>query len=180
VNVIASLGPTARPGTPYGAQFRRSASYYGDAVFIAARRLTCQTWAAAGVPAYCYRFNAITADVTPVIAVTHFQEVAFVFDNTMGVGYPPLNVNPFANKSESYLSLAKFMDSSWISFVHDLDPNAWRDVWKGNESMWPKYEVGNPMNIVFDANVSSYAEMDTWRAEGITLINDNNVGVYRR
>jgi hypothetical protein len=100
----------------------------------------------------------------------------------MGVGYEPLNPSPFEGKSQAYLDLAKFMDSSWVSFVSELDPNAWRSGsgWKGTEALWPKYEVGNPMNIVFDANVSSYAEPDTWRAEGIDLINENNAGVYRR
>ena len=63
-NVVQSLG-NARPGPPFGAQFRRSASYYGDEVFIANRRLTCQTWAAAGLSAYCYRFNAIPAGIPP-------------------------------------------------------------------------------------------------------------------
>lgn len=62
VNVVASLGD-ARTGPPFGAQFRRSASYFGDEVFIANRRLTCQTWAAAGLSAYCYRFNAIPAGI---------------------------------------------------------------------------------------------------------------------
>jgi hypothetical protein len=152
----------------------------GDAVFIANRRLTCATWAAAGVPAYCYRFNAITADVSSTIAVTHFQEVAFVFLNAMGVGYPPLNLNPFDGKGQSYIKLAKFMDSNWVSFVSELDPNAWRGSWNGSEDLWPKYEVQSPRNLVFDANVSSYAEQDTWRAEGINLINENNFGVYWR
>jgi Carboxylesterase family len=182
VNVVASLG-SARPGAPFGTQYRRSASYYGDAVFIAARRLTCATWAAAGVPAYCYRFNAITANVSPEIAVTHFQEVAFVFYNTMGLGYPPQNLNPFEGRGQSYVDLARFMDSNWVSFVSDLDPNSWRDggeKWNGTEAMWPRYEGGNPMNIVFDANVSSYAEADTYRLEGMRLINENNAGVYRR
>jgi carboxylesterase type B len=183
VNVIASLGPTFRPGPPFGSQFRRSASFFGDAVFIANRRLTCQTWAAAGVPAYCYRFNAIPAGIPPIIGVTHFQEVSFVFYNIEGVGYTPAAVPPFTNKSEAYINLSRFMDSNWISFVHDLDPNAWRNtqgLWNGSEAMWPKYDVANPQNIVFDANMTSYAELDTWRAEGIKLINDNNAGVYHR
>jgi carboxylesterase type B len=181
VNVIEDLGD-ARPGPPFGAQFRRSASYFGDAVFIANRRLTCQTWARAGVPAYCYRFNALTANVVPEIGVTHFQEIGFVFLNLQGVGYPPAAINPFANKPESYANLARFVDSSWISFVHDLDPNAWREnyAWDGSEEMWPRYDVRNPMDFVFDANQSSYAELDTWRKAGIDLINSNNVAVYHR
>jgi carboxylesterase type B len=181
VNVIANLGDARTSGT-FGNQFRRTASYYGDAVFIANRRLTCQTWATAGVPAYCYRFNALTANTPPEIGVTHFQEISFVFLNLDGVGYPPVNLNPFANKSESYLDLARFMDSSWVSFVHDLDPNSWRQSysWGGSEQSWPVYDYSNPQNYVFDANISSYVEPDTYRAKGIDLINANNVGVYHR
>jgi hypothetical protein len=66
--------------------------------------------------------------------------------------------------------------------VHDLDPNAWRktSAWNGTEEMWPKYDVSNPMDFVFDANVSSYAEPDTYRKEGMALINDNALSVYNR
>lgn len=92
VNVVANLGLN-RPDPVFGAQFRRSASYFGDYVFIANRRLTCQTWAAANVSAYCYRFNAIPAGIPPSIGVTHFQEVAFVFLNLDGVGYRPAAVS---------------------------------------------------------------------------------------
>ncbi|KAH7380581.1 carboxylesterase family protein-like protein [Pyrenochaeta sp. MPI-SDFR-AT-0127] len=181
VNVIASLGD-ARPGPPFGAQFRRSASYFGDQVFIANRRLTCQTWAAAGLSAYCYRFNAIPAGLPAAIAVTHFQEVAFVFLNLEGVGYAPAAIPPFTNKSESYRDLSRFMNSNWVSFVHDLDPNVWRETfsWNGTEELWPKYNVSNPLAFVFDANASSYAEADTYRKEGMELINANNYHVYNR
>lgn len=72
VNVVASLGDT-RPGPPFGHQFRRSASYFGDQVFIANRRVTCQTWAAAGLDAYCYRFNAIPAGL-PVSPLSNVHQ----------------------------------------------------------------------------------------------------------
>lgn len=181
VNVVASLGDQ-RPGIPYGAQFRRSASYFGDAVFIAPRRKTCETWAAANVSAYCYRFNAIPAGLPAAIGVTHFQEVAFVFLNLGGVGYLPAAVPPFTNKTESYRTLSKFMNSNWVSFVHDLDPNKWREgnAWSGGEEMWPAYDVEEPMDYVFDANVTSYVEADTYRAEGMRLINEHALDVYQR
>lgn len=181
VNVIANLGD-ARPGYPFGAQFRRSASYFGDQVFIAPRRETCRTWAAAGLPAYCYRFNAIPAGLPPVIGVTHFQEVAFVFYNLQGVGYPPVAVPPFLGKPESYQRLSQFMNSNWVSFVHDLDPNAWRKkgAWKGPEDMWPRYDVKKPQDYVFDANVTCHAEPDTYRKEGMDLINQYNLNAFMR
>lgn len=181
VNVVASLGDQ-RPSGRIGTQFRRTASYYGDAIFIANRRLTCQTWAAAGVPAYCYRFNALSANTLPATGVAHFQEVSYVFLNLDGVGYPPLAKNPYQGLPEGYRNLARLMSSDWVSFVHDLDPNSWRTsyVWNGSEALWPVYDLGNPQDYVFDANVSSYAEPDTYRSQGIALINANNVGVYHR
>ena len=74
------------------------------------------------------------------------------------------------------------MNSNWISFVHDLDPNAWREAndFNGTEALWPVYDVSNPMDMVFDANVSSYAEPDTYRKEGMALINAHNYDVYQR
>ncbi|KAG9192082.1 hypothetical protein G6011_10816 [Alternaria panax] len=181
VNVIASLGNLTL-GPEYGLQFRRSASYVGDQVFIANRRLTCQTWAAANVSAYCYRFNAIPAGLPAAVGVTHFQEVAFVFLNLQGVGYLPAATPPFENKTESYRELSRFMNSNWISFIHDLDPNSWRDTndFNGTEPMWPRYDNTNPMDFVFDANVTSYVEPDTYREEGMALINAHNLDVYQR
>lgn len=181
VNVIANLGNT-RPGPPFGSQFRRSASYFGDYTFIAHRRKTCETWAAAGLSAYCYRFNAIPAGLPPQVGVTHFQEVSFVFDNILGTGYPPVATPPFQGKGQNYIDLAKLMDSSWVSFFHDLDPNSWKKTasWKGKEKDWPVYDVKNPLDFVFDANVTSYAEPDTYRKEGMKLINEHNFDVFGR
>lgn len=172
------LPPDYRPGPPFGAQFRRSSAYYGDAVFIASRRYTCQTWAKAGINAYCYRFNTLPTGLPPFIGVTHFQEVAWVFDNTAGLGY---DVNPFAGQPQSYVELATLMSSSWASFIAELDPNSWRKSWsrKGTPE-WPKYKGKAPQDIVFDANVTALAalEADDWRAKGISLISQNFATVY--
>ncbi|KAE8445564.1 hypothetical protein EG329_013328 [Mollisiaceae sp. DMI_Dod_QoI] len=164
-----TLGGNVTLGKPYGAEYRHSTAYWGDENFIAARRLTCETWAAANLSAYCYRFNAVPTGISWPTGVTHFQEVAFVFNNLDGLGYA---VNPFANKSESYTRLSDLMSKSWASFVHDLDPNGW----VGRDSAvpaWPEYSVENPLNIVWDANVTSHTEPDTFRAEGIKILNDN-------
>jgi len=170
-----TLGGNITLGPPYGAQYRRSAAYFGDEVFIAARRQTCETWAAAGVAAYCYRFNAIPAGIPWPSEVTHFQEVAFVFNNLQGLGYA---VNPFLNKSESYDQLSDLMSKSWASFVHGLDPNGFSGREAGVPA-WPVYSTGNPMNLVFDANVTSFTEPDTFRQEGISIINANAVLYHR-
>ncbi|BCS22538.1 uncharacterized protein APUU_30763A [Aspergillus puulaauensis] len=177
VNVVASLGDQ-RPAPSYGAQFRRSASFWGDYYFIASRRETARTWASHGLPAYAYRFNAIPAGVPPEVGVGHFKEVGFVFNSLEGVGYRP-DILPFEGKGQSYIDLAGLMSSSWASFIYDLDPN----YYKGRDSKipnWPKYDVEDPQDFVFDANVTSHAEQDTFREEGIALINDNALGVLHR
>jgi len=177
LGIPAELG-AERLNTTYGLEYRRTSAYAGDEVFIANRRLTCATWAANSVPAYCYRFNARPNGIPPEVGVTHFQEVAFVFNNVQGAGYA---IDPFMDRPQSYLNLSKLMSCSWASFVHDLDPNSFRNssVGKGiagNATVWPKYGNGSEaMNIVWDANVTSFAEPDTFRAAGINLINNNSL-----
>ncbi|KAL3429484.1 Alpha/Beta hydrolase protein [Aspergillus tetrazonus] len=177
VNVVASLGDQ-RPAAPYGTQFRRSASFWGDYYFIASRRETAKTWAAHGIPAYAYRFNAIPAGVPPEVGVGHYKEIGFMFNNLEGVGYRP-DIKPFEGKAQNYIHLADLMSSTWASFIHDLDLNNYtgRDT---SIPDWPRYDVLEPRDFVFDANVTSYLEDDTYRTEGIALINDHAAGVLHR
>ncbi|KIY48520.1 alpha/beta-hydrolase, partial [Fistulina hepatica ATCC 64428] len=51
-----TLGGNVTFPEPYGAFFRRSAAYWGDQVFIAGRRWTCEAWSKANLTAYCYLF----------------------------------------------------------------------------------------------------------------------------
>ena len=120
--------------------------------------------------------------------MTHFQEVAFVFNNVNGLGYrdPPASPDPFFSKPESYFTLSKLMSCSWASFIHDLDPNSFRSSAVGQEvvanasgaAAWPNY-VDGPMNIVWDANVTTHAEVDDFRAAGINVINSGSL-LYQR
>ncbi|GME22033.1 Carboxylesterase [Neofusicoccum parvum] len=175
---LGFLPPDFRYGSPQGAQYRRSAAYYGDHYFVANRRITCERWAEHGLKAYCFRFNAIPNGAT---AAAHFQEVAFVFDNILGTGYnPPISSKPFENRGQNYVDLAKFMASSWASFFVDLDPNGYNRQGNATVENWPAYDVADPKDIVFHANVTSYIEPDTYRAAGIKLIKDNSAGVYHR
>lgn len=167
VGIPADLG-CARPPAPYGAQYRRAAAFGGDYVFIAPRRLTCATWAAAGVPAYCYRFDARPYNFTRVDGVMHFAEVAFVFDNTDGEGYA---VDPFEKRPKSFKELAGDMSRDWAAFVTDLEPRSWRS--NGGVPMWPAYDVDEPKDFVWHAPGIEYVEADTYRAEGMKIINEN-------
>jgi carboxylesterase type B len=163
-----------------GSQFRRLTSYFGDAVVIAPRRATNQAWSAYSVPSYSYRFDVVVNGIPACIGSTHFQEVAFVFDNTNGEGY---DTSPFANLTaddeKKFVDLANLMSRSWVSFIADGDPN---NHGVENVTSWPAYNStvggGLGVNMVYTVNGSSYIESDSFRGEGIAFINDNALSVY--
>ncbi|CRG83165.1 hypothetical protein PISL3812_00514 [Talaromyces islandicus] len=160
-----------RPDYPTpGLQYKRSAAVIGDYVMHACRRLSSQTWAREKVPSYAYHFNVLVNGMTSIQGSGHFMEVAFVYDNTNGVGYYA-DPNPFGNEPDSFFALAKLMSRSWVSFVHDLDPNN-----HGVQGIpnWPVYELdkdGYGQDFVFETNATSHPEADTWRKEGIAYLN---------
>jgi carboxylesterase type B len=172
--VPANLPPSYIPPPSSGRESRRSDAYYGDMSMIAPRRKTCQSWAAFDVPAFCYRFNTIPHGVPASVGATHFQEVAFVFNNQkgLGYGYPGVSVNPFEGEPESYFQLAEMMSGAWATFVHDGAPG----------EFWPQYAEVGGQDYVFDANITGlgYAETDDWRKAGIDLINEWASDVYMR
>ncbi|KAF2162880.1 hypothetical protein M409DRAFT_68850 [Zasmidium cellare ATCC 36951] len=177
---VAELGNYTYPES-YGAQYRRASAYFGDVYFHANRRGAVETWAAHDLHAYSYRFNTRPAGYEWNQGVMHFVEVAFVFDNTQGLGYDEEHgtVNPFLDKPKSYYDLADLMSKSWTSFIHDLDPNyAGKNA---SSPAWPRYDLKNRQNIVFDANVTGVAcgEPDTYREKGIRFILDHSLA-YRR
>lgn len=164
------------PQTLFGRQSGRVAAFFGDAVVHSIRRAANIAWATHNVTSYSYRFDVLVNGVAANIGATHFQEVAFVFDNVHGLGY---TVNPFANTSSTYLALAKQMSKSWVAFIHDLDPNG-HGIENANE--WPPYVLdgGLGKNFVWSVNESSFAELDTFRAEGIAFIIENAKKAYGR
>ena len=155
--------------TTYGTQYRRAVAFGGDLAFLAARRLQCQSWSAQNVSAYCYRFNVVAYPLSNLIGATHFQEVAFVFNNLEGLGYA---VNPFLGQPQTYPDVSALMSRMWASFVHDGNPNG--HGISGYEE-WPAYDAvaggGVGMDYFFDANTTSRPEVDSWRGEGIAYLN---------
>ncbi|KAJ4347702.1 hypothetical protein N0V95_005200 [Ascochyta clinopodiicola] len=100
---------------PYGAQFLRTARYTGDAMFIAGRR---------------YRFDTIPGSTDPLyVGATHFEEVAFVFNNLMGEGMPSnaFEVEPL-EREKSYKQLSDVMGRMWMSFAATHSPNNHKDL----------------------------------------------------
>jgi len=186
-NDPSNLGPSdfAPPAYPYGLQYRRTTTYYTDQTFVANRRLTCQTWAAHSLSAYCYYSTAIPAWARPYDGATHFVEVAFAMKNVEGVGYAPVRTPPFQSLPQSYQDLATLMAGDWISFIAGGDPNSWdrRSVLKSLQAevpTWTAYGNKTPQIFVCEGSATNVMENDTWRAEGIGLINSLNKGVYVR
>ncbi|KAL3480880.1 cholinesterase [Aspergillus californicus] len=150
-----------------GLQWRRAAAFAGDISMHANRRRQCETWAGADLSAYCYRFNMRSGNSDYLSGAAHFEEVAFVFNNIAGLGYH--YGKPFAGMPDSYRELSVMMAGMWAGFIHDLDPNTDEAADRG--VYWEGYGAGEPVDLVLDANVTSYMEDDTWRKDGIDFIN---------
>ncbi|RMZ09478.1 hypothetical protein D0862_03583 [Hortaea werneckii] len=174
--VLDGLGTVSPdPGVGYGPFFGRAAIYVGDFFFNAARRFTCERWFEEGAPAYSYHFYAVPNGVNETIfGATHFQEVAFVFRNYLGVGYEnvlnttglPLVSND-AMMQREYHDLSSLMSRMWVSFVSTLTPNDNRVV--GFDTVWPSYSNATPVNMAFHLNESTL-EQDDFRPQAIDLI----------
>lgn len=146
------------------------------------RRRANQAWSAAGVPSYSYVFDVVVNGIPAYVGATHFQEVAFVFDNTLGVGYDA-QPDPFANTSAAFPALAAAMSAAWVNFVTGLDPNGAAGLNLTDVAAWPVYNAseggGVGRNIVFSVNgTGSYLEWDDYRAEGIQWMTENSLSVF--
>jgi carboxylesterase type B len=145
-----------------------------------ARRRANLAFAARGLHSWSFRFDVVLPGLPGFIGATHFQEVAFVFDNIRGDGYAE---NPFANDTAGALTaLAKTMSTAWVNFVTGQDPNGPKGLGlPGVEEGWPVYNTsaggGVGQNIVW-TDKGSYVEMDSWRAEGINYFIENSLAVF--
>lgn len=179
--IPATLEGRPSPESGYGAQWKRQAAYVGDLKMHAARRLAARAWAAHNVSAYTYHFNVRVNGATAYEKSGHYREVAFVFNDVLGLGYDnSVAVNPFEDEPETFFELADRMSRMWVSFVTMLDPNHHSSSGAGIE--WPKYSLEDPQNMVFDVNVTNlaYTEPDTYRAEGIDFLIENLDGVFHQ
>lgn len=142
------------------------------------RRRANIAWSKAGLPSYGYSFDVVVNGMPGSTAATHFQEVAFVFDNTDGLGYA---TNPFANTTAAFPALAKTMSTAWVNFVTGLDPNGPNGLGITGLEAWPVYNAsaggGVGKELIFDVN-GSYAAWDNYRAEGIQWMIDNSLSLF--
>ncbi|KAK8049359.1 hypothetical protein PG994_011089 [Apiospora phragmitis] len=104
--------------------------------------------------------------------------------NVEGVGYAPNHRPPFEGLGDEFRDLARLVAGDWIAFVNSGDPNRWagrenaaRTLGGGGKKVpeWPVYSrttggLGHAQNFVYDANITSSVEDDTWRKVGMELI----------
>lgn len=170
--------PVIKPGDELaaviGLQGRRTMAFFGDLYMHYARRRANIAWSNYGVPSYSYRFDVTVAGIPAWLGAIHFQEVAFVFDNVLGLGYstPPI-------VDDAGRALAKTMSTAWINFFTGLDPNGA----SGLGTPWPAYDLneggGVGQNIVWSVEgQGNYLELDTYRAEGINWFIEHSLTVY--
>lgn len=152
----------------FGSQFKRVSAFAGDFQQHAGRRLLAETYAKAGLAVYSYLWNVhVNGLPDPIYGATHFQEVAFVFNNIKGEGYA---ASPFKNKPESFVALADKMNKMWVAFINNGNPN----IKSCKTGAWPQYTARRPYNLVFDANVTDlhYVERDNYRGSQIVSLLD--------
>lgn len=108
----AGYNPPAND-TTYGLQYKRAVAFFTDAVETSSRRLTVDTWAAAGGTAYSGRLNLIPLGTSPALGAHHAAELPFVFNNVGDAAYD------HSELQEASLLMSRM----WAAFVTDLDPN---------------------------------------------------------
>jgi cholinesterase len=149
-----------------GYMYKRGAAIIGDEVIHAGRRFTTEFYSSRKNnlrrPVYSYRFDQSTwngvevlvATVAPVYS-THYTEICFVFNIDPSVS---VNNTNWIGPDPAFYELSKLMSRSWISFVHDLDPN---NHGVAGIPTWPSYSE-SPSNFVFRVE-NSEVELDNWR-----------------
>ncbi|KDN64859.1 putative carboxylesterase [Colletotrichum sublineola] len=160
-----------------GLQTRRAAAFFGDMYMAFLRRRANAVWAKNGVPSFAYRFDVTVNGVPEFVGATHFQEVAFVFDNVNGLGYA---TNPFGGNDTTYtakaVALAKTISTAWVNFFVSLDPNGAPGLGE-----WPVYdtkgEAGVGSDVVFGID-GPVVETDDWRKEGMDWMMEYALGIF--
>lgn len=143
-------------------------------VMHSGRRKMCELFAGvAHQDVFSYRFDTRLWSRDPILGIPHFDNVAFSFQNISGL----LGASP---EYDDDLRIAKSVAIAYISFVHNLDPNAPSDwnVLKKVDALplpeWPKYSLEAPVNMVLNVT-GPWVEADTWRKEGIAYMNTYDV-----
>ncbi|EKG17492.1 Carboxylesterase type B [Macrophomina phaseolina MS6] len=175
-----------RPNSTIGVQYQRAGQLINDFYYHRGRRYTAQYWSKYKVPVYTYHFGVWPLPgLSELQGTTHYFETPFVFYNLDGAGLDPQNA--ISSFPQVYTDLAKLMCRSWISFVHDLNPNKRPQSSSEAEALTPKWPIYAPNgelalegygeNFHFDLNVTgaAYIERDIYRSPGIAYWFSNEV-----
>ncbi|CAG8953873.1 hypothetical protein HYFRA_00010834 [Hymenoscyphus fraxineus] len=175
--------PNSTLSQTLGKAYRRVRAYFGDLSMTLKRRASNHAWSLQNVNSFAYRWDVTVPSTTAGNGAEHFQEVAFVFDNTNGLGYA---VNPFEGLGDAGKALAKEMSRRWVAFVVSGKPSVGamgggegEDGGSGVE--WPVYDVlkGGAVGdgMLFDLE-GARVEEDSYRAEAMKWMWDHAEEVY--
>ncbi|KAK0218149.1 alpha/beta-hydrolase [Armillaria fumosa] len=172
IDKLLSLYPNIpSEGCPYdtgegvlssGLMDKRSYAIWTDSIVAGTRHLLSRN--SLRSPSWSYRFHQLPQNGTMEAGVGHFQELPYIFGVLERTQRTPLGNRPGG------LETSKLMQTYWINFVHDLDPN------DDNVSIfWPSYVIKNPQNIVF-VNNRTQVLSDTYRKEKVQFLRDIALG----
>ncbi|KAI9463333.1 alpha/beta-hydrolase [Lactarius psammicola] len=130
LNDILELYPANTKQLPFStgdSLFDRAAAWYGDNMFLSARRRFTDA-AAKRQPVFSYLFTEFVPDDPPKLGVFHASELRLLFGP---VPTPNVEIN-FANTILDY----------FITFVHDLNPGL----------SWPRYQPDSSLVLQLQRN----------------------------
>ncbi|KAI0053477.1 alpha/beta-hydrolase [Auriscalpium vulgare] len=149
---IHTLYPANTESLPFStgdSLFDRASAWYGDNMFLAARRRFVQK-AAASAPVFAYHFREFIPGNNATFGVAHASELPLFF----GPVPDPSDELDFAN---TYLDF-------YIGFIHDLNPGA----------AWPQFQGATPLVLqLMRDNIT--AIVDDFRSDMTDFLNTPEV-----
>jgi para-nitrobenzyl esterase len=123
-----------------------------DRSMIEPSRFVARAFAAAGAPAWHFRFGYVADCMRPLwrFGAPHATEIPYVFD-TVAAKYG-------ASLTGRDAAVAHVANLYWSNFAKTGDPNG------PGLPAWPRYEAASDMIMLFDADGVSLPTPDPWRA----------------
>ncbi|MBD5635298.1 MAG: carboxylesterase family protein [Candidatus Eremiobacteraeota bacterium] len=123
-----------------------ASQFFGDGYFAAPARWVAETLAAAGKPAYLYRFDYVASFLSGRRrAATHGSEIPFVFDSW----------SPAVPLSDADRTVGADLHDCWVAFARAGVPDC------GGVPHWPRYDVRDRRLMNFSARPSLQVPADT-------------------